>query len=141
MKRIIDALELLTAQHEAISSELAEISTVEVNALARALGELADQVATHLTVEEQFLTMLGLVVPTVEHDELRLALADILASDLSSPELSTRIADFSERWVAHSGSQEQTIFIPLAETIMPHVLKDIGMQLGTWSEQSRCLAA
>jgi hypothetical protein len=141
MKRIIDALELLTAQHDAISSELEEIGTVEVSSLARALGELADQIATHLAVEEQFLTTLGLAVPAVEHGELRLALADILASDLRSPELSTRIAAFSERWAAHAGSQEQAIFIPLAETITPHVLEDIGTQLGTWSEQSRCLAA
>jgi hypothetical protein len=100
MKQIVDALELLTAQHEAISSELDEIRTLEVSALARAVGELADQVATHLTVEEQFLTMLGLAVST-EHGELRLALADILASDLSSPELSMRIAAFSERWATH----------------------------------------
>lgn len=141
MKDIIDALELLTAQHEAISSDLDEISTVEVSALARAIGELADQVTTHLAVEEQFLTMLGLTVPAVEHGELRLALADILASDLSSPELSARIAAFSECWEAHSRSQEQAIFISLAETITPHVLEDIGTQLGMWSEQSSCIAA
>ena len=141
MKRIVDALELLTAQHEAISSELDEIRTMKVSALARALGELADQVATHLAIEEQFLTMLGLAVRIVEHGKLHLTLADILASDLSSPELSTRIAAFSERWTAHSGAQEQVIFISLAETLTPHVLEGIGMQLATWSEQSRCLAA
>jgi hypothetical protein len=141
MKRIIDALELLTAQHEAISSELDEIRTVKTSQLARALGELADQVATHLTVEEQFLNLLGLAVPHDEHDALRLALADILASDMSSPELHARIAAFSERWTEHTGSQEEAMFIALAETVTPRVLEDIGMQLGAWSEQSRCLAA
>jgi hypothetical protein len=141
MKRIADALELLTAQHEAISVVLAKIPTVEVSGLARALGELADQVATHLTIEEQFLAMLGISDSAAAHDELRLALAGVLAMDMTSPELSDRVAAFAARWTAHATSQEHAIFISLAETVTPHVLEDIGLQLGAWSEQSRCLAA
>jgi hypothetical protein len=141
MKRIADALELLTAQHEAISLELTELPTVQVSDLARALGELADQVATHLAVEEQFLAMLGISDSVSARNELRLALADILAMDMTSPELNRCIAAFATRWNAHATSQEHTIFISLAEIVTPHVLEDIGLQLGAWSEQSRCLAA
>ena len=141
MKRIADALELLTAQHEAISAELAKISTVEVSGLARALGELADQVATHLAIEEQFLAMIGIAEAADAHDELRLGLAGILAMDLTSPELSAGVAAFTTRWTAHATAQEHAIFISLAETLPPGVLEDIGLQLGAWSERSRCLAA
>lgn len=141
MKRIADALELLTAQHEAIAVELSKIPTVEVSGLARALGELADQVTTHLAVEEMFMETLGIASTDSEHKELRLALASILAMDMTSPELSNCIAEFATRWTAHAAEQEYTIFIALAETLQPDVLEDIGLQLGAWSEQSRCLAA
>lgn len=141
MKRIVDALELLTAQHEAISVELAKIPTVQESRLAHALGELADLVTTHLAVEEQFLSMLGICVPVSDHDELRLTLAELLAIEMTSPELSARIATFAARWAAHAASQEEAVFISLAEIVTPDVLEDIGSQLGARSEQSRCLAA
>lgn len=140
MKRIVDALELLTAQHEAISVELTRIPTVELSGLVRALGELADQVATHLIIEEQFMAVLGITQAASAHDELRLALTDILAMEVTSPHLNARIAAFSARWTEHAVSQD-TIFIALAETLTPEVLEDIGLQLGARSDQSRCLAA
>ena len=140
MKRIADALELLTAQHEAISGALTKISTVEGSGLVHALGALADQVTTHLSIEEQFLTMLGISVPAFAHDELRLALTEILASDMASPDLSARVEAFAVRWTTHAAAQDQT-FISLAELVTPAVLEDIGLQLGAWSEKSRCLAA
>jgi hypothetical protein len=141
MKQIADALELLTAQHDAISAALTRIPAVAASDLARALGELADQVATHLTVEEQFLSMIGIASPVAADDELRLALAELLAIDMASPALARHVATFSERWTAHTASQEQTIFIALAETLAPAVLADIGTQLGAQAEQARCLAA
>lgn len=141
MKQIADALELLTAQHDDIAAELAAIPTVEASGLARALGALADDVATHLAVEAQFLATLGIHAPEAEHDHLRAALAELLAMDMASPALGARIAAFTARWSAHATTQEHTMFIALAETLEPSVLADIGTQLGAWSAQSRCLAA
>jgi hypothetical protein len=141
MKPIADALELLTAQHDAISVELGRLPAASVSALARALGELADQVATHLAVEEQFLSMIGIASPVVAHGELRLALAELLAMDMTSPALAGAVAAFTERWTAHATAQEQTIFISLAETLAPAVLEDIGTKLGARSADARCLAA
>lgn len=140
MKRIVDALELLTAQHEAIAVQLAKIPTVELSRLDRAIGELADQVTTHLAIEEQFLAMLGISIPVSDHDELRVTLAELLAMELTSPEVRTCTAGFAARWSAHATSQEAT-FISLAEIVTPDVLGGIGVQLAKWSEQSRCLAA
>jgi hemerythrin len=140
MKQIADALELLTAQHDAISVELARIPAVEASELVRALGGLADLVTTHLAVEEQFLSEIG-IASSGANDELRLELAELLAMEMTSPELATRVAAFTQRWTAHAESQEQTIFIWLAETLAPAVLEDIGAELGARSAQSHCLAA
>lgn len=141
MKKIADALELLTSQHDAISLELARIPTVGPSEIARAIGGLADLVATHLVVEEQFLSTIGIAAPAGAHDELRLGLADLLAVEITSPELAVRIATFTERWNEHAAAQEQTIFIWLAETLAPTVLEDIGTALGARSAQSHCIAA
>lgn len=141
MKQIADALELLTAQHEDVAIALAALTTLDRDALPGALGALADQVATHLSVEEQFLTMLGLHVPLVEHAALRSALAELFTTDVESDALPARLREFETRWSAHAATQEHQIFIALAETLAPAVLTDLGTQLGTWSEQSRCVAA
>jgi hemerythrin superfamily protein len=55
--------------------------------------------------------------------------------------LEARVAEFAERWTAHAASEEQTIFIWLAEILAPAVLEDIGAELGARSAQSHCLAA
>ncbi len=67
--------------------------------------------------------------------------AELLAVELTSAELRTCIAGFAARWSTHATSQEEAVFISLAEIVTPDVLGSIGLQLGTWSEQSRCLAA
>jgi hemerythrin len=141
MKQIADALELLTAQHEVISIELVRIGTVAPSEWAHPLGELADQVATHLAIEEQFLSTHGIAVDVASHDELRSALADLLAVNLSSPAAAEQLARFTERWTAHATAQDHSIFIALAELLTPDLLKDVGLQLGAWAEQSRCIAA
>lgn len=141
MKRIVDALELLTAQHETISAELAVLPTVDASRFANVLGELADQITTHLVIEEQFLTMLGISIPVFEHEGLRLAVAELLAVEMTSPALRDRIDTLTARWSAHAAPQDEAIFISLAEIVTPKLLEEIGAQLGTWSEQSRCLAA
>lgn len=141
MKPIADALELLTAQHDDIAAVLETIPSLAARDLARALGELADHVATHLAAEEQFLATLGIRTPADEHDALRAALAEILVMDMASPALGARIDAFAALWTSHATAQEHTMFIALAETLEPSVLADIGLQLGAWSAQSRCLAA
>lgn len=141
MKQIADALELLTAQHEAISAELARIGTMQPRTWAQPLGELADQVATHLAVEEHFLSTLGMTIDVAGHDELRSALADLMVAELSAPAVPALLARFTERWTAHATAQDHHMFITLAEVLAPEVLADIGLQLGPWAEQSRCIAA
>ena len=141
MKQIVDALELLTAQHEDVAVRLAMLPTMERSQLAGAFGELADRVTTHLAVEEQFLSTLGLSVPVTEHAELRTALAELLATELDSSKLSNRLQALTTRWAHHASPQEQQIFIALAETLPSNVLADLGVHLSSCAEQSRCIAA
>lgn len=141
MHPIVDALELLTAQHEAISAGLASMRTVQRHGLAQPLGALADQIATHLAVEERFLASLGLAVDAAAHDELRGAVAELLVMDLSSPAVDEHVARFADQWTAHTAAQDHTMFVTLAELVSPAVLEDIGSELGTWAEQTRCIAA
>ena len=141
MKQIADALELLTAQHEDICLELSRVGTLAPSEWAHPLGELADQVATHLAIEEQFLSTLGIAVDALGHDELRSALADLLVVNLGSTAAAEQLARFTERWTAHAAAQDHSMFVALAELLAPDMLKDVGLQLGAWAEQSRCIAA
>jgi hypothetical protein len=140
MKRIADALELLTAQHDEITTILNALRGLDGYELAHALGDLADRVATHLSVEEEFLGMFEAPAAS-EAEDLRQMLAEILVMDLSARDMPARIEAFAAHWRRHSLTQEHAVFIPLAESVTPAVLERIGTQLGEWSAQSRCLAA
>jgi hypothetical protein len=41
----------------------------------------------------------------------------------------------------HAATQEQGVFIALAETISPDVLQQVGVRLSKWSERASVLAA
>src|SRR3569833_1614601 len=51
MKEIADALELLTAQHDDITTLLADLPDLDGARFALGLGALADKIATHLAAE------------------------------------------------------------------------------------------
>ncbi|MEO8840275.1 MAG: hypothetical protein ABI591_08910 [Kofleriaceae bacterium] len=139
MKRIADALELLTAQHDEIASLLTLLQH-EPNHV-HLLGELADQVATHLVCEHDLLEHLQLDEVGDDHARIQTALETVFQTELGSSEMPVRIARFSEVFARHRRWQEEVVFVTLAETISPTVLERIGSQLARWSETSHVIAA
>jgi hypothetical protein len=140
MKRIVDALELLTAQHEQLELLLEKTDTVPVAQRALALGELADQLATHLEAEQQLLEILQVKDYADDHARVRAALAEVLALDLDSGEMPERIRTLDEILSKHSTWQEDVLFVMLAETVEPDVLELVGSLLAEWAAGSSCLA-
>jgi hemerythrin-like domain-containing protein len=139
MKRIADALELLTAQHD----EIASLLTLLQHDADRVhlLGEVADQLATHLVCEHDLLEHLHIDEIGDDHTRLQAALEAVFQTELTSSEMPARIARFSEIFARHVRWQEDVVFVTLAETISPDVLERIGAQLAKWSETSHVIAA
>lgn len=140
MTPIGDALELLTAQHDDIQNLLAELPELQGERLAHALGELADKVATHIVAENELRKTLQLA-DSGDDRALQRALTTIFALDLGDAEIRERIGEFATMFRKHAATQEQGVFIALAETINPDVLEQVGARLSKWSERASVLAA
>jgi hemerythrin-like domain-containing protein len=139
MKRIADALELLTAQHDEIASLLTLLQ--QDSDRVHVLGEVADQLATHFVCEHDLLEHLQIDEVGDDHGRVQAALATVFQTDLNASEMPARIARFSEIFARHVRWQEDVVFVTLAETISPDVLERIGAQLAKWSETSHVIAA
>ncbi len=129
MKAIADALELLTAQHEEISADITGLDTLVDQDLARALGELADKIATHLFVEGELRAQLHLV-EAKDSDALYHCLEEIFAARLDSTDVRDRIRDLETVFQTHATSQDDGTFMALADTISPEMLEQLGTRLG-----------
>ncbi len=139
MKRIADALELLTAQHEEIAALLTQLQ-LDANQV-HVLGEVADKLATHLVCEHDLLEHLHTDEIGDDHVRLQAALEAVLGTELTAAEMPARIAAFSDSFSRHVRWQEDVVYVTLAETVSPSVLERIGAQLAKWSEQSLVIAA
>lgn len=139
MKRIADALELLTAQHDEISSLLTLLQ--DGGDRVHLLGEIADRLATHFVCEHDLLEHLHLDEVGDDHGRVQATLEAVLQTEVDSSEMPTRIARFSEIFARHVRWQEDVVYVSLAETISPDVLERIGAQLAKWSEASLVVAA
>ncbi len=140
MKRIADALELLTAQHEELDALLVKTDTVPAAQRALALGALADKLATHLEAEEQLLELLAVKDYAGDHERVRTALAEVLAVDINSGEMPERIRTLAEILSKHSSWQEAVLFVMLAETVDANVLELVGQLLAEWAAKASCLS-
>jgi hypothetical protein len=140
MKRIADALELLTAQHEELDLQLKNIDTVAPAQRALALGSLADKLATHLAAEQQLLDVLEVKDYADDHDRVRDALAEVLAVDVESAEMPARVEALAGVLGKHTSWQEEVLFVMLAESVEPTVLEQVGALLAEWAAGSSCLS-
>jgi hypothetical protein len=139
MKRIADALELMTAQHD----EIALLLTLLQHEADRVylLGDVADRLATHFVCEHDLLEHLHIEEVGDDHDRVQAALEAVFKTELDAAEMPARIATFSQIFARHVRWQEDVVFVTLAETISPDVLQRIGAKLATWSESSFVVAA
>jgi hemerythrin-like domain-containing protein len=139
MKRIADALELLTAQHDEITLLLTLLQH-EADRV-RVLGEIADRLATHFVCERDLLEHLNIDEVGDDHDRLQAALEAVFQTEIDAVEMPARIAAFGHIFARHVRWQEDVVFVMLAETVSPDVLERIGTRLAKWSETSFVVAA
>ena len=139
MKRIADALELLTAQHDEITLLLTRLQH-EADGV-HVLGEIADRLATHFVCEHDLLEHLEIDEVGDDHDRFQAALESVFQTEIDAVEMPARIAAFGQIFARHVRWQEDVVFVMLAETISPDVLERIGTQLAKWSETSFVVAA
>lgn len=149
MKRISDALELLTAQHDELVALLAQIPPLTGERRGLALGELADKLTTHLAAEQElFYPALGGEVTTppadewrAEHERLTEAVGELLGLDAASPAVAPLFASLSALFADHVRAQEDGLFVTVAEAVPAAELTALGTELDEWSERARCIAA
>jgi hypothetical protein len=149
MTTSVDALELLTAQHDELGAIIEHVTSIDGERRAIVIGELADKLCAHLAAEQEVLYPSIAVVthsfdgrePTAEHESVKQALANVLGADIDSADLIPRLHALHELLESHSRWQEDTLFVELAETIPIELLGALGAQLLAWSESSRCVTA
>lgn len=129
MKKIADALELLTAQHEQIIAGLSDAKQLRGDTLVRALGELADMIATHLVAEAELRTNLGMR-ETTDREQLMGSVTEILTTELDSAEMRAGIHTLEQQFRDHATSQDQE-FMALATLLEDETLVELGAQLNT----------
>jgi hypothetical protein len=134
MRLITDALELLTAQHEAID-ELLE--TVQRTREPRALAWLTDAIVTHLAVEQDLfypvvapamsLEVLGELL--CEHAAIKRVLVTLGARGVQDPAFPTRLVELAQLVAGHVVWQETELFVTVAETMSSEALAAVGTTL------------
>jgi hypothetical protein len=144
-----DALELLTAQHEELGELFRAVSSAPPERRALALGRFADRLMTHLAAEQE------LLYPTVdaslnksyltalagEHDAFRQRVVAALSLDVSSDELDHAIEELGLLLAQHVRSQDEALFVTVAEAIPLERLTALAVDVHAWSTQSLCIDA
>lgn len=132
MTKISDALELFTAQHEAIEAALAA-----VHADPAQVPALADAITDHLTAEHEVLypALAGRVPPAVraelvaEHAAIKRVLADLLWLDADDDRFAATLTKLSALLADHGCWQDDGLFVQLAETVPPGELAALATQV------------
>jgi hemerythrin superfamily protein len=122
MKDTIDALELLTEQHDEVDELFSRIEdsndTDEKEELFR---ELADKIAAHATIEEKIFypgvmsdeTCELLLESTEEHLAVKRVLADLLALDADDDRFDAKLTVLKEHIRHHARDEEEDKLFPI----------------------------
>jgi hypothetical protein len=122
MKDTIDALELLTEQHDEVEQLISEIEdsddTDEKEELFR---ELADKIAAHSTMEEKIFypsvmieqTSEMLLEATEEHLSVKRVLADMLEMDADDERFDAKLTVLKEHIRHHARDEEEGKLFPI----------------------------
>ena len=141
MNRIADALELLTAQHDAIDALIAELAT-STNPSARdaTLSEIVERLTLHLALEQE------LFYPAVasalsadvreelraEHAEIKRILADMLWLESEDTRFARKLTALQHLMAWHTTWQQEELFVTVAESMSSDQLGDLGAQMNAW---------
>jgi hypothetical protein len=120
-KDTIDALELLTEQHQEVEELIAAIEESDDPEGKRALfQDLADKIAAHSTIEEKIFypsvmakqTKELLVEATEEHLSVKRILADLLELDVEDEHFDAKLTVMKEQIRHHAHDEEEDELFP-----------------------------
>jgi hypothetical protein len=134
MRNIIDALELLTAQHEEIDELLAK---VRADGDAAAFARLSDRIVAHMALEQDLFypviaaTITGEIMGEVmlEHVAIKRVLAELVWVGVEDETFSPLLDDLATLLDGHAGWQEEQLFQVVAESVPAETLAALGGQL------------
>jgi len=122
MRDTIDALELLTSQHDEVDELIGKIEDSDSISDKEALfRELADKLAAHATTEEQLFypTVMGedtcgnLLEATEEHLAIKRVLADMLDMEVDDDRFDAKLAVLKEEVRHHARDEEEGKLFPI----------------------------
>lgn len=122
MKDTIDALELLTQQHDEVEDLISEIEdSDDAEEKLELFQQLADKVAAHSAIEEKLFypsvmsddTEEQLLEATEEHLAVKRVLADMLAMEPSDDRFDAKLAVLKEEIRHHARDEEEGKLFPM----------------------------
>lgn len=121
MKKTIDALELLTTQHDEVDELIGQIEdSDDPTEKSELFRELADKLAAHAAMEEKVFypavmakeTEELLTESTEEHLSVKRILADMLELDCEDPHFDAKLTVLKEQVRHHARDEEEKVLFP-----------------------------
>jgi hemerythrin superfamily protein len=133
----MDALTLITAQHDLIDQLITEIEAESVIERKQLLfDELAAQIAAHAVMEEKLFYPVVLAAQTQEfllaedHVAIRKALSELAAIDVDDSRFDTKLAVLTEEIEHHARDEEEQIVFPkLRRLLSQEQLDALGLEM------------
>ena len=145
MKDTIDALELLTQQHDEVEQLIEQIEESEdPEEKSELFMKLADNLAAHATIEEKLFypsvmterTQEQLIEATEEHLAVKRVLADMLELDPDDGHFMAKLKVLKEEVRHHARDEEEQKLFPIVrKTLSPDELAGLGNELMAMFEQ------
>ena len=145
MKDTIDALELLTSQHDEVLALFDEIEdSDDPDEKAELFRELADNLAAHSTIEEKLFypsvmdedTCENLLEATEEHLAVKRVLADMLEMEPDDDRFDAKLSVLKEQVRHHARDEEEgTLFPKLRSMLSDDQLAGLGNECLAFFEQ------
>lgn len=135
MTGIVDAIALLTAQHDQIEDLLVRVADPATR--APAFSELADLLPSHLALEQEvFYPAVGslfardvMAEVMAEHCEIKRVLADLLWIETDDPRFSRKLAALAQLLDGHCGWQEDRMFSSVVEAVAVETRLALGARM------------
>lgn len=136
---VINALELLTSQHEEVDALIEDIeNSYDADEKQDLFQQLADAIAAHATIEEKIFypavmtddTRALLIEFTEEHLGIKRLLADMMALDVEDEHFDAKLVVLKENFRHHAHDEEEGEMFPLVEGMFSEdELAGIGNEL------------
>ena len=134
----MNALDLLTEQHEEVDALIQRIEATDGEAKELLFQELADKVAAHAKIEEKIFYPAVMAKQTEEiilesveeHLSIKRVLADMMQLSVASDEFDAKLSVMKEQVTHHAREEEEGELFPKVRKALSRTdLTDIGEQL------------